>query len=74
MRSFFLYFLLWVKDLVIFELRFGFLVKNCIYGRGENVWRSNFELKNEEYAEMLILAFLFFILVVLKFNVLASIP
>ena len=33
MRSVFLYFLLWVKDLVIFELRFGFLMKNCIYGR-----------------------------------------
>ena len=33
MRSVFHCFLLWVKDLVIFELRFGFLVKNCIYGR-----------------------------------------
>ena len=31
MRSVFPYFLLWVKDLVFFELRFGFLMKNCIY-------------------------------------------
>ena len=23
----------WVKNLVLFDLRFGFLVKNCIYGQ-----------------------------------------
>ena len=23
----------WVKNLVFFDLRFGFLVKNCIYGQ-----------------------------------------
>ena len=35
MRSVFHYFLLWVKDLVIFELRFGFLMKNFVYGQME---------------------------------------
>ena len=37
MRSVCLYFLLWVKDLVIFELRFGFLMQNSIYGQMETL-------------------------------------
>ena len=35
MRSVFINFLLWVKDLVIFELRFGFLMNKSIYGQME---------------------------------------
>ena len=37
MRSVFLYFLLWVKDLVIFELRFGFLMKKLYIWSHGNV-------------------------------------
>ena len=37
MRSVFRYFRLWVQDLVIFELRFGFLMQNSIYGQMETL-------------------------------------
>ena len=34
-----------LKDLVIFELRFGFLMKNCIYGRLETSGDPNLNQK-----------------------------
>ena len=46
-RSVFIYFLLWVKDLAIFELRFGFLMKNFIYGQMETLGNHQMGLRTE---------------------------
>ena len=48
MRSVFRYFLLWVKDLVAFELRFGFLMKSLMYGQMETSGNQQLSRKTRE--------------------------
>ena len=45
-RLVFLNFLLWVKELVNSDCRFGFLVKNCIYDQLERAGDQNLNQKN----------------------------
>ena len=47
-RTVFLYFLLWVKDLAIFELRFGFLMRKIIYGQMETSGNHQLSRKTME--------------------------